>query len=132
MSLKVQASGFAAVGATATIFQYGLMAILIDGMGHGALLSSMLSYALSALLNYGLNRHFVFRSQTRHAYALPRFAAIVVLGLLINAGLMYVLVILLGLHWLLAQMMATSVVMVSNFLFSKYWAFQQGNLPTGR
>ena len=132
MDLKIQVSGFAAVGVVATIFQYGLMAIMIDGMGLGALSSSTLSYALSALLNYCLNRHFVFRSQVRHVDALPRFAAIVLLGLLLNAGLMYLLVKVLALHWLLAQAMATVGVMVSNFLLSKYWAFQEGKLPVGR
>jgi putative flippase GtrA len=129
MSLPVQLSGFAAVGAIATVFQYGLMAILINLFGVSTVLASTLSYAVSALLNYGLNRYLVFRSKVRHVDALPRFVATVLIGLLLNAGLMYVVMANLPLHWLFAQVLVTLTVMVSNFLLSKYWVFYTGKTP---
>lgn len=131
MSFPVQISGFAAVGVVATAFQYGLMAVLISYFDVNTLLASTLSYATSALLNYGLNRYFVFRSQVRHVDALPRFVATVLIGLLLNAGLMYLLLAWLPLHWLFAQALVTLTVMVSNFLLSKYWVFHTGKTPIG-
>lgn len=129
MSLSVQISGFAAVGAIATALQYGLMGVLINIFGLNTVLASTLSYGTSALLNYVLNRYWVFRSQVRHVDALPRFAAIVLIGLLLNAGLMFVVLALLPLHWLFAQVLVTLTVMISNFLFSKYWVFHTGKTP---
>ena len=132
MNFSFQLSGFAMVGAVATVFQYVLMAILINYLGVSVLLASTCSYALSALLNYGLNRQLVFDSQTRHVDALPRFAVTVLLGLLLNAILMYLALNLLTKKWLVSQVLVTLLVMVSNFLFSKYWVFQTGNVPVER
>ena len=132
MSFPAQLSRFAVVGAVATVFQYVLMAVLINHLGMPVLLASTCSYALSALLNYALNRCLVFHSQTRHTHALPRFAATVCVGLLLNATLMYAALNVLALHWLAAQVLVTLLVMVSNFLFSKYWVFQPGHVPAQR
>ncbi|MDD5395602.1 MAG: GtrA family protein [Thiothrix sp.] len=131
MSLPIQLSGFVAVGAIATMFQYGLMATLINFFDVSTVLASTLSYAVSALLNYGLNRYLVFRSQVRHVDALPRFVATVLIGLLLNAGLMYLALAVLPFHWLFAQVLVTLTVMVSNFLLSKYWVFYTGKTPIG-
>ena len=111
------------MGAVATGFQYGLMAILISLCGFNAVFASAISYAVSALLNYGLNRYLVFRSSIRHVHALPRFIVIVITGLLLNSGLIYLIMSTLPLHWLFAQVLVTLTVMVCNFLLSKYWVF---------
>lgn len=126
MSLAVQISGFAVVGTIATGFQYGLMTVLIHVFKFDAVLASTLSYALSALLNYTLNRHYVFRSRVRHVESLLKFSAIVIVGLLLNSVMMHIAVHLFLFHWIVAQVLVTVLVMLSNFVLSKYWVFQTG------
>ncbi len=126
MNWRRQLSAFAGVGAVATAFQYALMALLIHVFTWPALISSGLSYAASAILNYALNRRFVFRSRARHVVAGPRFLIIVLSGLALNLILLKAGIELLGLHWLPAQLIATAVVMLSNFGLAKFWAFRQG------
>lgn len=132
MSLKFQISGFAVVGACATLVQYGLMALLIGQMRQEVVLASTISYALSALFNYALNRRFVFRSQSRHSDALPKFAVTALLGLALNAAFMYLFSRIFTVHWFVIQAITTCIVMISNFLLSKFWVFQQCTLPTRR
>ena len=66
---------FLLVGGTATAMQYAVLVALVRWAGVGPTLASCIGFVLSAVLNYALNRRFTFRSQARHAQALPRFAA---------------------------------------------------------
>ncbi|QPF73701.1 GtrA family protein [Roseateles sp. DAIF2] len=125
-----QFSAFALVGGLATAVQYLLMALLIDALGWPAVPASGLSYAISAALNYLLNRRYVFRSRVSHGVAGPRFLLIVLIGLALNMGLLYIGVEMLDLHWLLAQLFTTALVMLNNFLLAKFWAFGRGGLTT--
>jgi len=55
-------------------------------------------------------------------------AAGTVTGLALNAGLMAIGTRILGLHYLLAQLIATCMVLVFNFVASRYWTFARNRL----
>ena len=85
--------------------------------------ASTTGFTLSAALNYSLNRRYTFRSSRAHRQALPRFAITALLGLALNAAFIWVGHDLLGLHYLLAQMIATLLTLAFNFFLNLLWTF---------
>jgi len=124
VSIEGAFSRFVLVGAVATAAQYLLLVALVDLFGSSAILASAISYAASTLLNYALNRRFTFSSQRAHGIALPRFLLVAATGLGLNTGIMWLLTAGVGLYYLLAQVFATGVVLVWNFVLNNYWTFR--------
>lgn len=114
---------FLTVGATATLIQYAILALLVEAFGIDPALASATGFALSAVANYSLNRSFTFRSSVAHRIAVFRFAAVVVLGLAVTYGLMHALTWI-GMHYLLAQVITTIVVLLLNFTLGSLWTFK--------
>lgn len=54
---------FGIVGGIATLLQYGFYVIFVDLIGVDALLSTVISYALSFIANFFLSSFFTFRSK---------------------------------------------------------------------
>lgn len=124
-SWQTQLVRFAAVGAVGTCAHYLLLVVLVEAGGANEVVASTAGALLGALVNYMLNRRYTFRSSRRHGEALPRFLAIAGLGLLINFGLMLVMVEALHIHYLLAQVMATVLVLLWNFAGNRLITFSQ-------
>jgi putative flippase GtrA len=121
--LALQFSSFAAVGAIATLLQYFILVVLVSVFSFDAVLSSAIGFVTSAFLNYYLNYRFTFKSSKRHRVALVRFFIIASLGLLINTLVMKFLLSYIHLPYLLSQVGATGMVMLSNFILLKKWAY---------
>jgi putative flippase GtrA len=113
---------FALAGAVATVLQYALLAALVRAAGMAPVPASCIGFALSAILNYLLNYRFTFRSQRAHGPAAAKFALLAAVGLLINAAVMRVLGGM-HVHYLLAQICASAVVLLWNFTGNSQWTF---------
>lgn len=114
---------FALVGAVATLTTYAVLILLVEVFHQGAVLSSLAGYLLGAWANYLLNYHFTFDSDQRHVVVLPKFLTVMAVGFLFNAIVMYAAIHLLSLQYLLAQLIAVSVVLVWSFTINRLWAF---------
>jgi putative flippase GtrA len=114
---------FGLVGAVATGIQYLILVVLVREAGMWPAAASAIGFVVSASGNYLLNYHFTFRSQRRHAPAAAKFVTLAAVGLLINFMLMQVLVAA-GWHYLLAQVCATGVVFLWNFVGNSLWTFR--------
>lgn len=121
--LLPRAGRFAAVGGVATGIQYVLLVLLVELMAAPEVLASALSFSLSAVINYLLNYYLTFGGGARHRQALPKFALVAAAGLLINT-LCFSLAIML-LPYLLAQVVATLVTLLSNFLLHQFWIYRE-------
>ena len=71
-----------------------------------------------------LNRRITFRSNRRHREAAPRFMIVAALGLSLNTLFMYLHVALLGVNYLIGQVISTGIVLMSNFLANRHWTFR--------
>jgi putative flippase GtrA len=78
---------------------------------------------VGACVVYLLNRRFTFASNRSHAATLPRFALVAALGAVLN-GAVVGLLSAAGVYFLLAQVVATGVILVINFIVSKLWIFR--------
>lgn len=113
---------FAAAGAVGTGCHYLVLIALTAGAGIAPGPAAACGALVGAVVNYWLSRNLIFRSDRRHAEALPRFAAMALFGALLN-GLIVGALARLGLHFLAAQVCATLLVLVLNYVMSKKWIF---------
>lgn len=114
---------FAGVGVFGTIAHYLVLVLLVEGMALTPLLASSIGFTVGALVNYMLNYRFTFRSKRRHREALPRFYLVAVAGFVINGLVMLILAEKLALQYLLAQVLATGIVLIWGFTANSLWTF---------
>ncbi|MDX9740769.1 MAG: GtrA family protein [Gammaproteobacteria bacterium] len=110
-------------GAVGTLVHYAVLILAVSGLKLSPVLGTSLGALLGAIVNYISNYHYTFASGAEHTKALPRFLAMASFGLAINAGIVGVIVRL-GFHYLVAQVVATCFVAILTFIVSKTWIFQ--------
>lgn len=116
---------FCIIGGLSTGIQFGVLGALVELFSLSPVVGSSIGYCTSALVNYALNYRFTFASDLPHAATLPRFALVSTTGLAINAGLMALLVNVLGANYWIAQVLSTGVVLVWNFGVNLVWSFRR-------
>lgn len=121
--LWVQFVAFASAGAIGTVVQYALLFMLVESLSIHPVSASILGFLAGAAANYLLSHHWVFRSRRRHGETLSKFVTIASVGLMLNAAIMWTLISVGGVHYLLAQVTATGLVLLWNFLGNRFWTF---------
>lgn len=118
---------FLGVGGFCTALQYLILIALVSLAAADTAIASSIGFSLSALVNYQLNRRYTFQSQRSHRQAVPRFAVVLGVGLLLTYSLMHTFANGFGLHYLLAQIGTTGVVLIWNFSINRLWTFPSGS-----
>jgi putative flippase GtrA len=111
------------VGAVGTLVQYAILVAMVSAHLAQPATASMVGAVAGAIVNYLLNARFTF-DQTPHAQALPKFALTAVLGAALNGILMKIFVDVLGMHYLLAQVGATVIVLGLTYSINALWTFR--------
>lgn len=115
--------GYSFAGAVATSVHYVVLIASVELL-HGPVWQGVLAGALAgAIVGYGLNHRFTFRSMQLHRVALPRFAAVALAGALLQILLVDVGTELLGWHYLAAQLFATATALAMTFVVNRQWTF---------
>lgn len=114
---------YALAGAVGTAFHYATLVGLVQFAKASAVLASTLGALVGALVNYVLNYRWTFASKRSHDKALPRFALVALAGIAINAVVMFALLQYVGVHYLVAQVIATAVVLFTNYHANRAWTF---------
>lgn len=123
IALLAQFLGFAGVGVIATLLQYVVLVLLVQIAGVNTTLSSAVGYVAGALTSYALNYRYTFRSNRKHMESVIKFALVACVGLALNTGVMLVLTRGVRMHYLLAQLLATGIVLLWNFVANRSWTF---------
>lgn len=121
--LFTQFVSFASAGAVGTLVQYVLLFALVEALLLHPVSASILGFLGGAVVNYLLSHHWVFRSRRKHSETISKFVAIAWMGLMLNAAVMCVLVMIAGVHYFPAQIAATGMVLLWNFLGNRFWTF---------
>jgi putative flippase GtrA len=118
---------FCVVGGIVTAFDFAFYYGLTRAVGFFAvhyLAAATLSFCFAATLSFALNTFWTFRVGGRGwQRRAPRFFAIAVVGVGINASVIFLLVEA-GLFDLLAKVASTGVVLMWNFTAQRKWTFR--------
>lgn len=120
---------FGLIGTLGTGAHYLTLVILVELMHVDPVTAATAGFFNGALLNYFLNYRYTFRSTKAHRDAAPKFFLIAALTGLLNSLLVYFGVNILGINYLLAQIIATIVVFFSNFGLNALWTFREAHYP---
>ena len=122
-ALVEQFARFCGVGVLAAVAHYGALILLVAGFGAPPVPASLAGYLAGGVLSYLLNYSWVFDSDKAHRAAAPQFFAVAAVGFVLTGLVMAALTGPPALHWLLAQVLTTCVVMLWSFAANRFWTF---------
>ncbi len=114
-------TGFGAVG---TFVQYVVLIGFAQITDVSPVITSATGFVLGAFVNYILNYRYTFRSTKDHREAMIKFMAVALVGLVLNTLIMAVTTEFFTMHYLLAQVIATGLVLIWNFAGNLLWTFR--------
>ncbi len=119
---------FGTLSLVGTAGHYLLLFVWVELMKGDAWWGSMAGATLGLLINYVLHSRITFAGANAGLIAFVRFVLSAIGGFVTNAVAMKV-GLALGLHWLLAQVIATISSSAINYLLAKFWVFREPTLP---
>ncbi|NNM59367.1 MAG: GtrA family protein [Legionellales bacterium] len=122
--IGLQFARYTLVGVCSTATQYAILILLVELFGIEAVIASTIGCIFGSIVSYFMNHRFTFRSAKRHREALWQFYSIVLVGTLLNAGLMYLGIKILHLQYIIAQLITTGLVFIWNFSANRAWTFR--------
>ena len=125
-STLIQLFRYGFVGGIAFLVDYGTLYVLTEFLGLHYLLSATLAFVMGLVTNYLLSIAWVFNShKSRSRWAeFTVFALIGIIGLGLNALIMYLCTDLLGMHYLISKLVSTVMVFFWNFFARKTILFK--------
>lgn len=115
---------YASAGAAATALHYAVLFTLVNTSLLSPGPASAGGALCGAIASYLLNRQFAFAGTAAgHRQALPRFLVVALVGAGMNGVMVLVGAMALHIHYLLAQALATIVVLGTTYRFNRSWTF---------
>ncbi len=115
---------YGAVGALGTALHFGLTVLLVDGAGARPVPASGAGFLVAFVVQYLLNRAWVFQSGVSPWRGLARYGVVCGAGLLLSTALMYAATGVLGLRYLWGLVATVAVVPLTNFTLNRLWTFK--------
>jgi len=114
---------YTAVGVFATATHYLALVLWVEALGGAAYLGSGIGAVIGAQVAYAGNRWFTFAHQGAITASWPRFQITALLGALLGMAVV-ALGVRLGVHYLLAQVVATGLSLLLTFAINRAWTFR--------
>jgi len=113
---------YSLVGAGATLVHYLTLTLLVEWRHWPAAWAAVCGAAIGAVFAYVGNRRHTFGQDAAHAQALPRFLAVAVMTATLSGALVG-LGARLGVHYLIAQAIASGAALLLGYRLNKRWSF---------
>lgn len=116
---------FLFVGGCSTLLQMALLMLAVEQLQMQPVWASAVSYCISATVNYLMNFYLTFTdSSPRHIEAAPKFCLVVLIGATVNTLAFALFLKIIGMY-LIAQILAIVIAVVSNYLLHKFWIYRK-------
>jgi len=112
-------------GGIATASHYATMIVLVQLFDVVPLAATATGFIVGAVVKYVLNHKVVFLTDARHDAAVPRFAVMLVVMFALNAACFATLNQGAGLHYIVAQVLTTILLIPPGYLMSRLWVFRR-------
>lgn len=111
------------IGGLSTALHYCLLVVMVEVWSVSPGLAAAAGALGGALAAYIGNRRLTFASAAAHRQALPRFLIVAAGGALLSGSLVWIGTTLLGMQYLVPQLMATALVLMGGFATNRHWTF---------
>lgn len=116
---------FGLVGVSSTVIDWGIFYILNLSFGVYYLTAKVLSFSVAVINSFTWNRRWTFRSQNpNRSQEFLKFLIIALIGLFLNAFIMYLAVSIFHSRKIIGLIFATGIVTFWNFLANKFYTFR--------
>lgn len=124
MGNSVRVVRFIFVGLVTALVYYSFLVLAVEIVGLGPVIASGICYVLAVVLNYVLHYHWTFTATAGHTVVFNRYVLMLCGGLILNTGVMYCGVALMGWNYLLVQTASIGLIAAWNFILSSLWVFR--------
>lgn len=120
---------FGIVGVLTAVIHYGLLVLTVTCLQWETTAASSVGFVVAVSFNYFMHYGWTFAPgpeelPSPHGRTLLRYLVMIACGFVINGGLMFLSVHVIGLHYLLAQFVALVAVVLWNFTLASLWVFK--------
>lgn len=116
---------YSMVGICATASQYLTLILLVELGNLHAVYASTIGSIIGSIVSFFMNHHLTFKSAKRHRETLLQFYSVAIVGTSLNALLMFIGVDKFKLHYMVAQVITTGLVLIWNFSGNRWWTFRE-------
>lgn len=116
---------FLIVWSSSTIIDVVFLYIFYDLLSFQLLISVTLSFLLSVLNWFILNKFWTFQDKsTKHKRQFIKFLFVSIWGLLFTLFFMYLFTHIIWIYYIISKLLTSFIVVVWNFLLNKHWTFK--------
>jgi putative flippase GtrA len=110
-------------GAIASVAHFSLLILLIESISMNATLASAIGFGAAIFVNYSFQYHWTFRADGPHGVLFVRYVIVTLAMLGVNTGIFWFFNVQLDIPYLLAQVVATGIVVLFNFTINFHYTF---------
>jgi putative flippase GtrA len=114
---------YSVVGTVAAACHYSLLILQVETLHIEPLTASTFAFIAGVVTSYALNSSITFRDRRSTSWPLAKFLIISSIGLGLNSLFMATILRIFNVHYLVAQAVATAMVLLWNFSGNFLWAF---------
>ncbi len=114
---------FGMVGAAGVLVNNLALYLLYDLAQIPLLLASSLAVEVSIVHNFVVNNQWTFRQDRLTLEKFVKFNSVSLVGMLITVGVMFGLVTIVGLHYLVANLVGIALATLANFSLNLLWTW---------
>ncbi|WP_458498542.1 GtrA family protein [Methylomagnum sp.] len=100
------------------------LTILVERFDVVPLTASILGFCVAVVFNYSLQYHWTFAAHGSHAIIFSRYIGVTLAMLGINTLLFWIFQVRFSLPYLLAQVLATGIIVILNFNINRNFTFK--------
>lgn len=125
MSLYRQFIGYFINGLCATFVHYSILVTLVEFDLLIPDFATIIGFICGTITGFLLNRYLVFNHSQSNHIAFLKYLTVAITSMGLNSATMYLLMHYLGLHYMIAQVIATGSIIIWNFSCYKFWVFKE-------
>lgn len=110
-------------GGTAAIIHYAILIGLVEIYRVNPFLATFIGLTVATVVNYPLQYYWTFTALTPHSVAFPKYVLVTSIAYGVNLLTFWILEEAIGINYIIAQMIATGVALVINFVVNSRYTF---------
>ncbi len=118
---------FGIVGGIGTLINIGILYFFTEKFGIHYLISAIFSFIIAMTSNFILNKIWTFKENVREKIGKKylQFSLVSIAALLVNLLFLYIFTDVLGIYYIISQILAIGISLIINFVGNKRWTFSK-------